>query len=127
MNGWELRFKNFSAALQLLQHAVTECSDLEKLGAIHRFTYCHELAWQVMKDYLTHEGIVGLIGSRGATREAFSKGLIMDGPVWMKMLESRNRTVHTYVADILETEYRLITELYYPLLADFGQKMKNYL
>ena len=33
---------------------------------------------------------------RFATREAFAKGLIDDGELWMAMIQSRNRTTHTY-------------------------------
>jgi nucleotidyltransferase substrate binding protein (TIGR01987 family) len=35
-------------------------------------------------------------GARDAIREAFAVGLIADGEGWMKMLQGRNRTAHTY-------------------------------
>jgi nucleotidyltransferase substrate binding protein (TIGR01987 family) len=37
-----------------------------------------------------------VIGSKGATREAFKNGLLADGEVWMDMIKSRNQTSHTY-------------------------------
>jgi len=127
---WEQRFQNFSNILKRLKYAVTEVanpSDLEKEGTIQRFEFTHELAWKVMKDYLEYEGITGITGSRSATREAFNKGLITDGQAWMDMIESRNKTVHTYLEDVLENEYHLIVNRYYPLFEKFHQKMTQFL
>jgi nucleotidyltransferase substrate binding protein (TIGR01987 family) len=127
---WKQRYRNFETALAHLKYAVTEVSNpsnLEKDGTIHRFEFTHELAWKVMKDFLEYEGIMGITGSRSATREAFNKGLITGGEVWMEMIESRNKTVHTYLDEILENEYLLIVTRYYPLLAKFGEKMKELL
>lgn len=45
----------------------------------------------------------------------------------MDMIESHNRTVYTYLPNILVREYELIVEVYYPLLAAFHEKMKTYL
>lgn len=126
---WIKRLNSYSSAFQLLNSALqlTQPNDLEKDGIIHRFEFTHELAWKLMKDYLEYEGIVGITGSRSATREAFNKGLITDGQIWMDMIESRNKTVHTYLKEILISEYELITESYFPLLMAFGEKMKSYL
>lgn len=43
----------------------------------------------------------------------------------MDMIESRNRTVHTYDADILEHEYALIVNRYFPALESFLNKMQS--
>lgn len=125
---WKQRFQNYSDALAHLRFAVMEINnpnDLEKEGTIQRFEFTHELAWKVMKDYLEYEGITGITGSRSATREAFNKGLISEGQVWMEMIESRNKTVHTYLDDILKREYNLIVNKYFSLFESFYDKMKN--
>ncbi len=127
---WKQRFSNFSNALVHLRFAVTQVinpSDLEKEGTIQRFEFTHELAWKVMKDYLEFEGIMGITGSRSATREAFNHGLITNGQIWMDMIESRNKTVHTYLDEILETEYDLIVNRYHPLFEEFHKKMSGLL
>lgn len=41
-------------------------------------------------------GATNLFGSKDATREAFAKGLIENGEEWMAMIQSRNRSSHTY-------------------------------
>lgn len=127
---WKQRFQNFTNALKHLKYAVTELkdpSDLEKEGTIQRFEFTHELAWKLMKDYLEYEGIAGMTGSRSATREAFNKGLISEGQIWMDMINSRNKTVHTYINKILEEEYHNIIHSYFYLLEGFHQKMQTFL
>lgn len=98
---WKQRFDNYSKAFLELKEGVDMArarplSKLEKQGLIQGFEYTHELAWNVLKDYLEFQGIVGLIGSRDSTREAFKRGLIGDGETWMEMLKSRNLTSHAY-------------------------------
>ena len=96
------RHKSFSAALNQLRAAVQlaaerPLSDLERQGLIQSFEFTHELAWNLLKDILQWQGFTGLlVGSRDATRTAFSTGLIDDGAVWMEMITSRNQTTHTY-------------------------------
>ncbi len=127
---WKQRFSNFEKAFLKLKQAVTERqtpSDLEKEGIIQRFEFTHELAWKVMKDYLEYEGYKNITGSRSATREAFNKGLIKNGQSWMDMVESRNKTVHTYQEDILTEEYNKIVRTYFHLFVDFLNKMKTLL
>lgn len=125
---WKQRFANYEKALKQLTEAVNEHnstnSPLIKEGIIQRFEFTHELAWKVMKDYLEYEGLQGIVGSRSATKEAFNKGLIEDGQIWMDMLETRNKTVHTYMENILNEEFTKITNLYTPLFILFSERMK---
>ena len=98
---WHQRLQSFDNALVLLSEGTRlagerELSLLEKQGLIQAFEFTHELAWNVLKDYLESQGLQGVVGSRGATREAFKNGLISDGEVWMDMIKSRNQTSHTY-------------------------------
>jgi nucleotidyltransferase substrate binding protein (TIGR01987 family) len=73
-----------------------ELSKLERQGLIQAFEFKHELAWNTMKDFLESRGTTGIDGSKDATREAFSRGLLDDGERWMEMIQSRNRTSDTY-------------------------------
>ena len=128
---WKQRFANYKNALSLLKDGI-ESNGLNpisiiKEGIIQRFEFTHELAWKVMKDYLTHEGFQNIDGSRTSTREAFNKGLITHGQVWMDMIESRNKTVHTYQNSILEQEFNSITQKYLALFIEFETKMESLL
>ncbi|MFZ4779984.1 MAG: nucleotidyltransferase substrate binding protein, partial [Terrimicrobiaceae bacterium] len=85
---WKQRFQNFTKALQALRNAVAlaerrPLSELEQQGLIQAFEFTHELAWNVLKDYLEEQGYVGIIGSKNASREAFKNALIEDGQTWM--------------------------------------------
>jgi len=125
---WQQRFANYEKALGQLTQAIEtniEPLDLIKEGIIQRWEFTHELAWKVMKDFLEYEGFQGIVGSRSATREAFNKGLINDGQVWMDMIESRNQTVHTYHENILQVEYLNIVNIYFRELVSFYDKMKS--
>lgn len=104
---WKQRFDNYLRAFETLRRAVDlarqrDLSELEQQGLIQGFEFTHELAWNVLKDYLEETGISGIVGSKGATREAFKNGLIVDGESWMDMIKARNLSSHTYNQDIAE-------------------------
>lgn len=127
---WKQRFANFENAFKVFKIAIEDYqnpSDLEKEGTVQRFEFTHELAWTVMKDFLLDKGLLGIIGSKDATRLAFQNGIIEDGQVWMDMIDSRNRTVNTYHENILEVEYHKIKYIYFPLIDKFYTKMKTFL
>ena len=125
---WKQRFNNYSKAFQSLLGAVElarsrELSELEQQGLIQSFEFTHELAWNVLKDYLEAKGITGLIGSKDATRAAFKNGLIEQGEDWMKMIEDRNKTSHTYDPRVAEVVVANILEHFYPA---FAQMLKTF-
>ncbi|WP_200978411.1 nucleotidyltransferase substrate binding protein [Echinicola sp. 20G] len=140
---WEQRFANYNKALLKLEQAVEyirenyyqdgqydellfeKGEDIVKEGLIQRFEYTHELAWNVMKDFLKERGNIEIYGSRDATREAFSTGLIREGKIWMEMIQSRNKTSHTYNEDTAQEIFSKILEEYYPELLAFRVIMEE--
>ena len=126
---WKQRFENFNKALSQFAKFIDkkELNDLEEQGLIQSFEYTHELAWNVMKDFLTFEGIQNVIGSRSATREAFNKGLIEEGQIWMDMIVSRNESVHTYNEETANKIVHKIKEIYFMEIVNFNIKMKTFL
>jgi nucleotidyltransferase substrate binding protein (TIGR01987 family) len=127
---WKQRFDNFTSALKVFDDAVRlsqsrPLTDLENQGLIQSFEFCHELAWNVAKDFLEHQGIQGLFGSRDTTREAFQKGLISNGDDWMDMIKSRNLSSHTYSKKIAEELVKKITQVYAVRFNDFHKKFST--
>ncbi|MCL1814619.1 MAG: nucleotidyltransferase substrate binding protein [Treponema sp.] len=125
---WKQRLQNYKKALGTLEKAAAlektrELTDLEKQGTIQSFEFTLEMAWNVMKDYLEEQGLTGIIGSKGAVRQAFSKGLIEDGQVWMDMIESRNISSHSYDEAIAEKLLDNIFHAFYRQLKAFEKKM----
>lgn len=117
---WKQRLESFSKALKQLREAVDlqskrKLSDLERQGLIKSFEFTHELAWNLLKDILQWQGATELLGSRDATRRAFSVGLITDGETWMEMIASRNQTAHTYNEETAAEIADKTGSLYMPL------------
>lgn len=127
---WKQRYQNYLKALSQLTSALSvhdeTAESLIKEGILQRFEFTHELAWKVMKDYLEYEGHQGITGSRSASRLAFSLGIIVDGQVWMDMIESRNRTVHTYDERVLEQEFSKVQRHYAKAFQQFAVKMQEF-
>lgn len=141
---WEFRFSNFVKALEKLSQAVeyvdqkmslkkaieqskkagTVLDKIVKDGLIQRFKYTHELAWNVMKDYVAYQGNANIGGSRDSTREAFQLHLISDGQVWMDMIGSRNKTSHTYNEKTADEIFSKILNDYYPAFVAFQDTMQ---
>jgi nucleotidyltransferase substrate binding protein (TIGR01987 family) len=125
---WQQRFDNFQRALAQLTLAIElkaqrPLSDLEQQGLIQGFEFTHELAWNVLKDYLEMEGIQGLVGSRSTVREAFKRGVILDGETWMDMIEKRNLSSHTYHQPLADLVAAAIVERYYGAFLELQQRL----
>jgi nucleotidyltransferase substrate binding protein (TIGR01987 family) len=125
---WLQRFQNFRMALSRLSAAVKlaaerPLSELEQQGLIHGFEYTHELGWNVLKDYLEAQGFVNIIGSKGATREAFKNAVITDGEAWMDMIKARNATSHTYKPAVADDIAKDILGRFHPALVALEKRM----
>ena len=129
---WIQRFSNYKKAMLTLSEAADlagsrALSNLEQQGLIQGFEFTHELAWNVLKDYLEEQGFVGIIGSKNATREAFKNALIADGEVWMDMIKARNMTSHTYNTELAQEIATDILQRFHPafetMAATFGTLM----
>lgn len=128
---WQQRFTNFQKALLQLQSAVElsnqrALSPLEKQGVIQAFEFTHELAWNMLKDFLQDQGNQNIKGSKDATREAFKVELIHDGEQWMAMIQSRNMSSHTYDERTAEQLVNAIIQNYYPLFVTLKTEMGQF-
>lgn len=120
---WRQRFQSFQKALSQLNAASVLAqqrglSELEQQGLIKAFEFTHELAWNVLKDFLFSRGAVELYGSKDATREAFAQGLIANGDTWMDMIAARNRSSHTYNE---KTAHEIATAILATFVPEFEQ------
>jgi nucleotidyltransferase substrate binding protein (TIGR01987 family) len=127
---WIQRFNHFSKAFAQLKEAVElseqrKLSKLEEQGLIQAFEYTHEMAWNTLKDFLEERGVKKIYGSKDATREAFKTGLIENGEAWMKMIESRNLTSHTYNEETATAIVSAIIHSYFAEFSDFHVRMQK--
>lgn len=126
---WRQRFDNFSRALQQLSEAVNlsqsrPLTPLERQGLIQAFEFAHELAWNVLKDYLEYEGITGLVGSRSTVREAFKRGLLDEGEVWLDMIDKRNLSSHAYHEAAANAVIVAILERYHAAFVTLAERFR---
>ena len=122
---WEQRFKNYQKALRQLERFLkeTDLNDMEEQGLIQAFEYTYELAWNTIKDYLVYQGITDVIGSRDAFRIAYNRGLILEGNIWMSMIESRIKSSHTYNEEVAKEILKEIREKYFKLFIQLEAKL----
>lgn len=117
---WKQRFSNYEKALNLLASAlaVKHPDIIQRGGTIQFFEMSFELAWKTLKDYLEAAGYREIRAPRDVLKKAFEDEIISDGHLWMKALDDRNLTTHTYdEATAIKIE-ALIRHHYYPLLKD---------
>ena len=125
---WRQRFNNFTKALSQLQKFIDKGKDLNELeeqGLIQAFEYNFELSWNLIKDYYAFQGVTDIQGSRDAFRLAFNRGLIKDGENWMKMIESRVKTSHTYNEETAEEIASAILNTYFFLFVELRSAMEK--
>jgi nucleotidyltransferase substrate binding protein (TIGR01987 family) len=127
---WIQRFNHFNKAFAQLEEAVIlsqrrKLTKLEEQGLIQAFEFTHEMAWNTLKDFLEERGAAKIYGSKDATREAFAIGLIEDGETWMRMIESRNLTSHTYNEATAAEIASAVTESYCKAFSDFQVHMRT--
>ena len=127
---WMQRFQNYRQALSRLTAAVQlaaerPLSELEQQGLIQGFEYTHELGWKVLKDCLEAQGFVGIIGSKGAAREAFKNGLVTDGEAWMDMIKARKASSHTYKTEVADDIARDILGRFHPALIEMEKRFAD--
>jgi nucleotidyltransferase substrate binding protein (TIGR01987 family) len=125
---WLQRLKNYQKAFAALSRVMRlaserDLNEAERQGLIKAFEFTFELAWNVMKDYLEYMGITGIVGSKGAVRQAFRNGLIADGQVWIDMIDDRNLSSHSYDEATADKLVQRIENVYYGCFGAFAEKM----
>ena len=98
---WVLRLENFSMAVKTLRHnaELVQRDKAEftlKQALFFAFLHSYELAWNLLKDYIEWDGRGPVVGSRTIIRTALNLGVIMDGDIWVRMIEDRNSATHLY-------------------------------
>jgi nucleotidyltransferase substrate binding protein (TIGR01987 family) len=87
---------SFNKALRRLAEALdAPPGDLVRDASIQRFEFTFELAWKAIKNTATVEGLE-CMSPCSCLKLAFGQGWVDDEPIWLAMLEDRNRASHTY-------------------------------
>ena len=120
---WVQRFENYKQALSNLSETI-DCiqkegnSKIYTMALIQAFEMTFELGWKTLKDYLEYS-VIMVNTPRNSIKEAFKMNFINDGQGWIEMMETRNKTIHTYKEefakglcnDILTNYFNMFNEL----------------
>ena len=117
---WIQRFDNYCRAYNQLNraskaHTDTPDNDLIQMALVKAFEMTFELAWKTMKDYLRFNGIDVKL-PREVIKQAFANDVIIDGQLWIDMLENRNLMAHVYDEARANETVELICQRYLPAL-----------
>ncbi len=123
---WHQRFEHYERAVDLVTEAlaggVEALNELEREGVVQRFEMTVELGWKTLRDYLVAEGVtIDPMTPREVVRAAFAARLIVDGQVWMDMLDHRNLLSHTYDAGTRDAALRALSERYLAAFVEVRQ------
>lgn len=104
-----MSLKEYTKALESLNLALQEKeSDIVRDATIQRFEFCIELSWKCSKKILgttSHS-------PKNVIREMAQENLIDDVKIWLKAIDFRNLSVHTYNEDIAIEVYNFIKEFF---------------
>ncbi len=91
-----------SKALTSLEEALTvEKTDISRDASIQRFEFCVELAWKSAKKVMGTSSVA----PKQVIREMAQSGYIEDVEFWLKSINQRNLSSHTYNQKLAEEVY----------------------
>lgn len=125
------KVENYLKAAQRLEEGCqtyleNKDNDMIRDGLIQRFEFTFELAWKASKEYLIDQGFSNdLHFPKQVLRAAYENHMIDDEEVWLKMLDSRNRTSHIYDDRVAAAIAENITESFMPVLKKLSDYFKE--
>lgn len=86
-------------------------------GLCSLFTQCFEQSWRAMKEYLSQEGWAEADTDSPwqILKISYQAGLIQEESGWMRALEERNLSAHTYNQEVADTMIADTRSLFLPL------------
>jgi nucleotidyltransferase substrate binding protein (TIGR01987 family) len=104
--GADLKLEELKKALCRLKEALAvPKSDIVRDSVIQRFEFTVELSWKVMQRYLRASGVTEQLTPKNVFREAAKLGIVKDPVPWLKFIDARNLSSHTYQESLAEEVY----------------------
>lgn len=126
--------KNFIAAMQTLQEALTV---LEQIAAddpffkflrdslIQRFEYCTDMFWKLLREYIMEvHGLEVPASPRGTFKQAYELDMFNNDQyvLLLAAIADRNLSSHAYQEDIANRIYKHV-DSYYRLMLELSEKL----
>lgn len=97
MTKLEALIKQFEKALGRFREVMDmPKTDVIRDSAIQRFEFTMDLSWKMLKAFLEEKKGVICTSPKECFREAYRQGIIEYDDDWIKLVDIRNETVHTY-------------------------------
>lgn len=98
-------FDSFKKSLKRFEEVLAEGKTATtRDAAIQRFEFTVELAWKSIQQFFRSQKII-CRSPKECLQEAFKFGLAKDNPLWLKMIDDRNLTSHTYNEELADQIY----------------------
>jgi len=122
MKKFEVTIRQFEKAVKRLKEVLdTPETDIVRDSAIQRFEFTLDISWKMIKAFLEEEKGIICVSPKECFREAYRQGLIDYDEDWIKFVDMRNETVHTYDEDIAERIYSQLLDT----LSHFEELLKT--
>lgn len=104
--GADLKLDELKKALDRLKEALAvPKSDIVRDSVIQRFEFTVELSWKALQRYLKSSGVGEPLTPKNVFREAAKIGMIQDPEAWIRFVDARNLSSHTYKESLAEEVY----------------------
>ncbi len=121
MSKKEALMKEFKDCVDNLDEVLKQPkNEIIRDSAIKRFELAADMAWKTVKEVLATDFGVAVNSPKPAFREAFKQGLVEYEDDWIKLVDTRNETVHTYKEELAEKIYNEL-----PKILELLQKLLN--
>lgn len=106
MEKLEALIKQFQKTIERLEEVLSEPkTDIVRDSAIQRFEFTLDLSWKTLKTFLEEKKGIICASPKECFREAYRQGIIEYDENWIKFVDMRNETVHTYHEETAELIY----------------------
>lgn len=106
MTKFEVTIQQFEKAVRRLKEVLdVPETDIVRDSAIQRFEFTLDISWKMLKAFLEEEKGVICASPKECFREAYRQGIIDYDEDWIKFVDMRNETVHTYNEDTADKIY----------------------
>ncbi|WDJ84920.1 nucleotidyltransferase substrate binding protein [Xanthomonas campestris pv. incanae] len=127
---WEQRADKFAYTLVWARTQIGEATfgagNLADQGLIKVFEICYDMAWHALNEYLRWQGLIDLHGPRDTFREAFARGVVGDGELWMEMCACRALAAKSHHGVIARELACAIVQRHLPLLESLAASLKAF-
>lgn len=106
---FENLYKEYGEAVAGLEGVLAQPkNEFMRDSAIKRFEIAFDLAWKIIKAHVEEKGII-CASPVACFKEAYRQGILNYDDIWVKeLVETRNKTVHTYDEKLAEEVYDVL-------------------